>query len=123
LVSDFLVRDLRDSGLFKAVFSYRDSQTGRFSLEGGVERFLELDAKNGSKAVLSLNATLLDLSQGLVSRRVVFQRWYRAEAPLAQANARALAKGMSRAMAEISGRLTNDVYRAMAAAEPLSKRP
>ncbi|MFZ5448044.1 MAG: ABC-type transport auxiliary lipoprotein family protein [Thermodesulfobacteriota bacterium] len=51
LVTDFLLRDLRHSGLFKAVFGYGSTPKTRFQLEGAVEEFLEVDAGEAWSAV------------------------------------------------------------------------
>jgi cholesterol transport system auxiliary component len=114
LVTDFLLRDLRSAGLFRAVFSYRDAEGARFVVEGGVEEFLEVDGSDGPRAVLGLHVTLLDTSQQEVTRRVVFQRGYRAEEPLSDRTAPALAQGMSRAMEGLSRRILRDLHEAAA---------
>ena len=64
LVTDYLIRDLRESGLFKAVFGPDSSGKYRFKLEGGVAEFQELDAADGWQASLALTVTLLDTTSG-----------------------------------------------------------
>jgi len=112
LVTDYLLRDLRNSGLFKAVLPYNSSDKARFLLEGGVEEIQEIDEADGWKAALALNITLLDLNEKEVTRRVVFQKNYRAEEPLTEKTPQGLAQGMSRAMERLSAQITADVYRA-----------
>ncbi len=63
MVTDYLLRDLRKAGLFRAVFSYNDSEDTRYLLEGRVDEFLDLKEKDGRKAALSLNITLQDMAQ------------------------------------------------------------
>lgn len=113
MVTDYLLRDLRKTGLFRAVFSYNDSEAVRFRLEGSVEEFLELDNKESGKAVLSVNVTLLDLLPKEVSERVVFQKNYRYEEPMKEQTARGLAQGMSMAMETLSDKLMVDLYNAI----------
>lgn len=113
MVGDFLLRDLRDSRRFKAVFSYRNREKARFNLEGSVEAFREQDQEGGSRAKLTLNLTLLDQARASVADRVVFQRWYRATEPMAQASARELAKAMSKAMQKVSREITGDLHQAV----------
>jgi cholesterol transport system auxiliary component len=43
MVTDYLVRDLRNSGLFRAIFSYNDSKETRYLLEGQIDEFLEVN--------------------------------------------------------------------------------
>jgi ABC-type uncharacterized transport system auxiliary subunit len=112
MVTDYLVRDLRNSGLFKAVFSSGSAGNSRFVLEGGVEEILEVDEPGSWKAALTLNATLLDVSQKEITKRVVFQRSYRAVEPLPEQTPNGLAQGMSRAMGAISAQIIADVYQA-----------
>jgi len=97
LVTDFLVRDLRNSHLFKAVFPHTSGARSRFALEGGVQEIEELDEGDGWKAALSLNITLLDMNEEEVTKRVVFQKNYQAREPLAEKTPQGLAQAMSRA--------------------------
>ena len=49
MVTEFLRRDLREAGLFRAVLAERDAEEARFSLTGGVEEFLESGEKEARK--------------------------------------------------------------------------
>jgi len=112
LVTDYLLRDLRKSGLFQAVLPSTSADNGRFLVEGGVEEIQEIDAPDGWKASLALNITLLDLKEKEITRRVVFQKGYRAEEPLTEKTPAGLAQGMSRAMERLSGEIITDIYQA-----------
>ena len=112
LVADYLIRDLRESGLFKAVFGPDSSAEHRFKLEGGVAEFQEVDAADGWKASLALTVTLLDTTQQELPQRVVFQKNYRVLEPLPEKTPQGLAQGMSRAMEQVSARIINDTYEA-----------
>lgn len=109
MVTDFLKRDLRHAGLFRAVLSARDTEETRFVLEGGVEEFLEVDDGKSRKALLVAAVALLDLSSRDVSRRVVFQRTYRCEALFAKEGSAGFAEAMSRAMSQLSVQVINDI--------------
>jgi ABC-type uncharacterized transport system auxiliary subunit len=112
LVTDYLIRDLRESGLFKAVFGPDSSGEHRFKLEGGVAEFQEVDASDGWKASLALTVTLLDTNQQELPQRVVFQKNYRILEPLPEKTPQGLAQGMSRAMEQLSARIIHDIYEA-----------
>jgi ABC-type uncharacterized transport system auxiliary subunit len=112
LVSDYLIRDFRYSGRFKAVLSDETTSSHRFLLEGGVEEFQEVDGPDGWKAALALSVTLLDLNRKEITKRVVFQKSYRAEEPLTAKTPAGLAQGMSRALESLSPQIVADVYRA-----------
>jgi ABC-type uncharacterized transport system auxiliary subunit len=113
LVSDFLIRDLRESGLFEAVFGTDSNAAYRFRLEGGVVEFQEVDAPEGWKASLALTVTLLDTTQEELPQRVVFQKNYRVQESLPEKTPQGLAQGMSRAMEQVSARIINDTYGAI----------
>lgn len=113
MVTDFLRRDLRDAGLFRAVLSARDTEESRFVLEGGVQEFLEVDEGEKRRALLVVNVTLLDLSFRDIARRLMFQKTYRAERLFTQEGAAGLAEAMSRAMSELSLRVITDVDAAL----------
>jgi len=110
LVTDYLLRDLRESGLFQAVFGPDSSDKHRFKLEGGVAEFQELDASDGWQASLALTVTLLDTHQEELPQRVVFQKNYRVLSPLPEKTPQGLAQGMSRAMEQVSARIITDTY-------------
>ena len=112
LVTDFLIRDLRESGLFKAVLGPASSGKYRFKLEGGVAEFQELNAPDGWKASLALTVTLLDTDKEELPQRVVFQKNYRFQEPMPEKTPQGLAQGMSRAMEQVSARIITDVYEA-----------
>jgi cholesterol transport system auxiliary component len=110
LVTDYLIRDLRESGLFKAVYGPDSGGRHRFKLEGGVAEFQELDTAGVWQASLALTVTLLDTDKEELPQRVVFQKNYRVLEPLPEKTPRGLAQGMSRAMEQVSARIISDTY-------------
>jgi len=117
MTTDRVLRDLRDSGLFRAVFSDYDEADARFILQGRLEEFLEIEDGEGRKAFLSLDVTLLDRSRREAARGVIFQKAYRALEPLETHSPAAFARAMSRAMEQVSRQMTSDVYGAMEKAD------
>jgi ABC-type uncharacterized transport system auxiliary subunit len=113
MVTEYLRRDLREAGLFRAVISERDAEDVRFSLTGGVEEFLESGEGSSSKALLTATITLLDLSRKETASLVVFQKTYRLEAAIAGEGAAGLAAGMSQAMSELSRQVIADIASAL----------
>lgn len=111
LVSGCLLRDLRSAGIFRAVFNYRSSESSRYLLAGDVEEFREYDDKKGRWAIVSLNAILIDTSRQELPDRLLFQKNYRFAAPIDGKTPAGLAKGMSQAVAKISGLLLEDIFR------------
>ena len=113
MVTDFLRRDIRHAGLFRAVLAARDPEEPRFVLEGGLEEFSAVGEGESRKAVLAATVTLLDLSAREISGRVVFQKDYRCEAPFGQAGDADFAEAMSRAMSQFSSQVIADIDQAI----------
>lgn len=120
LVTDFLLRDLREAHLFKAVYGPESTSRYRFQLEGGVEDFQEQDEPGGWQAVLGLTVTLLDVSQLKLPHRVIFQKNYRTMEPMPEKTPQGLAQAMSRALARLSARIMADT--AQAARQRIARR-
>jgi len=113
MVTDYLMRDLRRAGLFRAVFSYQDNEDTRFLIEGRVDEFLEIGGKEGRKASLAVNVTLLDLTKKETIEKVIFQRDYRYLEPLEIEIPEGLARGMSKGMEKFSKDLIKDLFKAI----------
>lgn len=113
LVTDYLIRDLRDSRLFKAVFSYDLSGSARFDLEGDVVEFQENDTPGFWHAAVTLNVTLLDTDKENIPEKVMFQRRYETLEPMLTKTPQGLAEAMSQAMQKLSRQIIEDVYRAV----------
>jgi ABC-type uncharacterized transport system auxiliary subunit len=111
MVTDFLLRDLRHSGSFKAVLSYDDPGEGRFTLTGAVVEFLEVDGAGGPIARFSADVTLLDVTQREITKRVVFQKTYTIQEAMKEKTARSLAESMSLAVKKFSAELMTDIHR------------
>ncbi|PKN34926.1 MAG: hypothetical protein CVU61_06080 [Deltaproteobacteria bacterium HGW-Deltaproteobacteria-19] len=113
LTTDFLARDLRNAGLFKAVFTWRDPVDARFELKGAVEEFSEAGGADGRRSLLVLRITLMDRSRSDVQSRVVYQKKYESSFPVEGKNAGSLAAAMSRSMALLSRQIILDAYTAV----------
>jgi ABC-type uncharacterized transport system auxiliary subunit len=122
LVSDYLARDLRQAGFFKAVFSQSDAAQSRFVLEGGVEEIQELDEADGWKAAMALTVTLLDTSRDEVPQRLMFQKAYRTTEAMTTKDPQGLAEAMSRAMQRLSQEIITEVHAAVRKTSPQPTR-
>jgi ABC-type uncharacterized transport system auxiliary subunit len=113
LIAYFLRRDLRQSGLFRAVLPLESEVSGTHTLEGTVERLLEIETARGRKAVLTLSATLLRNNVSVISQKVIFQKTYQAEQAVEGSEAGDVARAVSRGLREISRELMRDLHRAI----------
>jgi cholesterol transport system auxiliary component len=113
LVSYYLSRDMKQSGLFKAVLNRSSSVKPSYLLEGSVDDFYELDGENGWEAILSVSVAVIDEKEPDISKKILFQKTYRSTKPCRQKNPRSLAQAMSQAMSEISENIIDDSYKFM----------
>ena len=110
MVTYFLSRDIRNSGLFKAVLPYGSELPFSCVLEGSVDEFVEWDSPEGWHGVLAVTVTLMAAKEPDVSKRILFQKTYRAEKPLTEKNPQGLTQALSLAMADISKNIIMDIY-------------
>lgn len=110
LVGSFLARDMRRSGLFRAVLPEGSGFAASHRVEGALEEFFEQDLETGWKAVLALTITLMVEQEPDVSKRVIFQKTYQGTETCTKKTPRDLAEAMSSAMAGISRQITKDIY-------------
>ena len=75
--------------------------------------FQENDMPTPWQAVLTVNVTLLDTDKENVADKVVFQRTYQDQEVMTVKTPDGLAEVMSAAMARVSRRVVQDVYRAV----------
>lgn len=109
MVTGFALRDITRAGIFKATYSWYDSDLSRYVLEGYVDEFCE----SSGKGVLSVRITLVDTKAKNPVEQVVFQRQYTHSAPVDDSSPDALAAALSVAMEEFSGRLVADIAAAL----------
>ncbi len=113
MIADILLRDIRESGFFRAVFSRHDMDEGRFLISGGIEEFY-LDMSKGDKtAVISISVSLKDTLEKETGKRIMFQKKYFREEPLQESSPRGYCQAASQAMRIISEQIINDVYAAV----------
>jgi ABC-type uncharacterized transport system auxiliary subunit len=121
LVAERLFSDFSGSGLFRAVFSYREKEDSRFVVDGGVEEFLESREDGEWRAILSVQVNLLDRDRDNPRERLLFQKRYRSVEPLVTESPAEFAGGMSRAMSKVSAEILKDVYATVRATARISQ--
>jgi ABC-type uncharacterized transport system auxiliary subunit len=110
MTTDFVVRDFKDTGLFRAIFSYRHREEADYILEGNVTDFLMTKEAGQWHVLLSLDMSLIDANKAALNERVIIQKCYRTLEPIEKEDPVLFAAGMSKAMAKISALMVNDVY-------------
>jgi ABC-type uncharacterized transport system auxiliary subunit len=113
-VTYFLSRDLKESGLFKAVLPPTSGSLHTHTVEGTVDKFLELDSNDSWEAVLSISVTLQVAREQDVDKKIIFQRSFSTKRKCKEKNPLALAQAMSQAMAEVSKEIGIAIHGALA---------
>ncbi|MGA1791801.1 MAG: ABC-type transport auxiliary lipoprotein family protein [bacterium] len=113
MVTYFLGRDLKASGLFKVVLSHESGSSFSHILEGSVDEFFEWHTQENWKGVLILSITFFSKSERDAQKKVLFHKTYSTSRPCREKDPGALAEAMSKAMQEISVEIIEDVYDAL----------
>ena len=113
LATYFLARDLRESGLFKGVFILSSKYPASHVIDGTLDQMYQESVDNAWMAVLSVSITFMADHEPDISKRILFQKNYTARKQCKQKNPKALAAAMSRAMAEISDAVIQDIHRSL----------
>ncbi len=120
MVADSLLRDMRGSGLFGAVFSRSEGDEGRFVMSGGIEEFYLRIDKNNKTAVVSVSISLKDNQEKETGKTMLFQKKYVREEKLQESSPRGYCQAASNAMMVISRQIINDIYTVIKTTVPLT---
>ena len=110
IVTTLLNRDIKNSGLFKAVLDSGSQFSSSCMIEGTVDEFFEWDAQNAWKAILTVSITLTEKNQNDIKNRILFQKTYRKAEICKKKRPKALAEAMSLGLSKISKEMILDVY-------------
>jgi ABC-type uncharacterized transport system auxiliary subunit len=113
MIADSLLRDVRESGLFQAVFSRHETDEARFVISGNVEEFFLRMGKSDKAAVISISVLLKDTREKEIGKNIMFQKKYVREEPLQEPSPNGYCQAASLAMRVISEQITNDIYAAV----------
>ncbi len=109
-VTTLLSRDIKNSGLFKAVLDSGSRFSPSYMIEGTVDEFFEWDTKIAWKAILTASIILTEKNDNDIKNRVLFQKTYRKAEICEHKQPKALAEAMSQALSKISKEMIIDVY-------------
>ncbi|GIW43345.1 MAG: hypothetical protein KatS3mg077_0627 [Candidatus Binatia bacterium] len=116
LLTDLLVRDFTQSGLYRAVQQGPSVLVADYQLDLRVDRFDEEIHLSGCSAAIVLHASLQSFHSELRDP-VRLQRVYAETEPIACNEPEAFVAGVSRVLARLSQQLQSDVYDAIVATE------
>jgi ABC-type uncharacterized transport system auxiliary subunit len=109
-VTTLLKRDIKNSGLFKAVLNPGSRFSSPYMIEGTVDEFFEWDTQNAWKAILTVSIILTEKNKNDIKNRILYQKTYRKAEICQQKKPKAVAEAMSQALSKISEELIIDVY-------------
>lgn len=110
MIADSLVRDMRGSGLFRAVFSRYETEGGQFIISGSIDEFYLREDRSNKTALISIIISLQDTWERETGKRMMFQKKYVREEPLQESSPRGYCQAASEAMRVISEQITKDIY-------------
>lgn len=118
LVAYFFMRDLQQSGLFKAVLPAASALPATHLVFGNVEEFLESDQEPAWQAVLVVTIVLRAQKEPDIMKSILLQKTYAVTETCKLKNPQAVAEAMSRAMAQVSQQIIRDVHQALVITTP-----
>ena len=118
LVAYFLMRDLQQSGIFKAVLPAASALPATHLVFGNIEEFLEADQEPAWQAVLAVTVVLRAQKETDIMKSILLQKTYTATETCKFKNPQAVAEAMSRAMAQVSQQIIRDIHQALVITTP-----
>jgi ABC-type uncharacterized transport system auxiliary subunit len=110
IITTLVNRDLKNSGLFKAILSPGSQFSSSYIIEGTVDEFFEWDTPDAWKAVLGVSIILTKKNTEDISNTILFQKTYHQVQECRRKHPKAVAEAMSRALSKISEEMIKDVY-------------
>ena len=109
-VTTLLKRDIKNSGLFKAVLNPGSRFSSQYMIEGTVDEFFEWDTQDAWKAILTVSIILTEKNKNDIKNSILYQKTYRKAEICQQKKPKAVAEAMSQALSKISEEMIIDVY-------------
>lgn len=110
IVTTLLNRDMRNSGLFKAILSPGSQFSSAYIIEGTVDEFFEWDTPDVWKAILGVSIILTKKNGVDIGNTILFQKTYHQAQASRLKHPKAVAEAMSRALSKMSEEMIKDVY-------------
>jgi cholesterol transport system auxiliary component len=110
IVTTLLNRDIKNSGLFKAVLDPGSRFSPSYMIEGTVDEFFEWDTQNAWKAILTVSIMLTEKNKNDTKNRILFQKTYRKAEICQEKKPKAVAEAMSLGLSKISKEMITDIY-------------
>ncbi|MEW6113057.1 MAG: ABC-type transport auxiliary lipoprotein family protein [Thermodesulfobacteriota bacterium] len=123
MITDLIQRDLEASGLFEKAVGQFSMVPYRYTLEGKILDLGGLMTKEGPRAVLETEVSLLDFETPMGADKTVMKKRYKIVTPCASGEPDSIAAGLSQAAQELSLRLQNDIQASFKRSRPREEGP
>ena len=120
MVTELVLRDLDSSGLFEKTVDQLSSARYRYALEGIIRNLQGTVADGKGKALIAIDATLIDFEGRVGLEKNLLKKLYKIEVPSQDATPDSIIRALNLAVKEFSERLRDDIR---AAVEPKAPEP
>jgi ABC-type uncharacterized transport system auxiliary subunit len=114
MITDLIERDLSREGLFERTVGQFSSVRYRYALEGKILELRGVTDKGKPRAVIKVEAELIDFGAPLGARKTLMKRRYRMAVPCKDSSPNAIVEGLNRAVREVSVSLRDDLRSTLA---------
>ncbi|MBI5248594.1 MAG: membrane integrity-associated transporter subunit PqiC [Desulfomonile tiedjei] len=122
MVTELVLRDLANSGLFEKAVDQLSTTRYRYALEG-VIRNLQGTVQDGkAKALFEIEATLIDFDAPLGKDKNILKKTYRLETPSTDDKPESVVAALNKGISEFSSQLRNDIRQSLTRRVPKMKR-
>lgn len=116
MVTDLVLRDFRESGLFEKTVDQLSDLRYRYALEGTITNVRGVRSEGKTLALLEVQATLTDFDPPSGGKKNIMTRRYRIEEPTSKSDPEAIVRALNLAVKNLSERLFGDVREALSKA-------
>jgi ABC-type uncharacterized transport system auxiliary subunit len=113
MVTDLVLRDFRESGLFEKTVDQLSDLRYRYALEGTITNVRGVRNQGKNLALLEFQATLTDFDPPSGGKKNIMTRRYRIEEPSSKSDPEAIVRALNVAVKNLSERLLSDVREAL----------
>jgi len=118
MITELVMRDLENSGLFQKTIDQSSSTSYRYALEGTIKKFWGTISGGKAAALLEADVTLTDFDPPPGKTKNVFSKTYRIEVPSKDTSPNSIVKALNETTKQLSESLRGDLREVMAPARP-----
>lgn len=109
MVTDLLLRDFRNSGMFETTVDQLSDARYRYALEGTITDLRGIVGGDKAKALLEADVTLIDFNPAPGAKRIILKKRYKIEVPSEDETATEIVRAFGLAVKDLSEKLRRDV--------------